>query len=168
MENAARFSTLHDLGNSVGWTTFTCPPAFSTGSAGSEAVLTSEYFWHFSACPEELQSPLSKVDQLSARRMTERSATHAAIGQHIDSVETTMGIVSLHPSYVCAVIGRLDRPFESLFQASLRTRCTASNQPSYNSWRCASPICGWKLRWRCQCLAMLAKSGYRPACIPAK
>ena len=38
MENAARFSTLRDLGNSVGWTTFTCPPAFSTSSAGSEAV----------------------------------------------------------------------------------------------------------------------------------
>ena len=113
MGNTAQFPTLHDFQSAVGWTTFTCPPAFSTGSAGSEAVLTSEYFWHVSACPEELQSPLSKVDQLSARRMTERSATHAAIGQHIDPVETTMGIVSLHPSYVCAVIGRLDRPFES-------------------------------------------------------
>ena len=50
MENAARFSTLRDLGGDVGWTTFTCPPAFSTGCAGLEVVLTGDCVAPLFAC----------------------------------------------------------------------------------------------------------------------
>jgi hypothetical protein len=32
--NASQFATLRDLGSSVGWTTFTCPPASATGRLG--------------------------------------------------------------------------------------------------------------------------------------